>query len=200
MKKKKIALLLFNDVEVLDFAGPFEVFSVTNELHKHTLFNIKTVSCHQRTISARNGLSVNCDYLISQVESAHILIIPGGSGTRKLVNDSDCIDWIQKIAANAEQVLSVCSGALLLAKAKLLDGLKATTHYQVFDELAPLAPDTELIKDTRFVDNGTIVTSAGISAGIDMSLYIIKKLYGKDAAHQTACHMEYPSNPSFYTI
>lgn len=191
MTKKMVSLLLFDDVEVLDFAGPFEVFSVTNELDDYMLFDVKTVSRTGGNIVARNGLSVNPSCSISEIKSTDILIVPGGAGTRPLLKQYDVIDWIRNIAENAELILSVCTGALLLAKAQLLTGLRATTHHQALDELEALAPDAEIVRAARFVDSGKVITSAGISAGIDMSLYVIEKLYGKEKVDRTADYMEF---------
>jgi transcriptional regulator GlxA family with amidase domain len=191
MSKKNTAILLFNDVEVLDFAGPFEVFSVTNELNDYTLLNIYTVAQRHSPIIAKNGLSVNPDYKLSEAPKPDLLIIPGGYGTRKLLQQPDVIKWIKDNADSAEKVMSICTGALLLAKAGLLEGLKATTHHNVFETLAELAPNTELLKNERFIDNGKILTSAGVSAGIDMSFHVIGLLYGEDEAKIIAKYIEY---------
>lgn len=189
--KKTITLLLFNDVEVLDFAGPFEVFSVTNELSGYALFDIRTVSLRSGAITARNGLTVVPPVTIADIRDTDILIIPGGAGTRPLLQDEELVGWIRRVAEKAELVLSVCTGALLLAKADLLGGLQITTHHQVFDELEALAPSSVIERDKRFIDTGKIITSAGISAGIDMSLHVIERLYGRDVAEKTAAYMEY---------
>ncbi len=189
--KRNVAILLFDDVEVLDFAGPFEVFSVTDELHDYQIFNVYTVAFEKRPIRARNGLSVNPDYGINEAPVPEILIIPGGSGTRPLLQHPPTMAWITARAESAALVLSVCSGALLLAKAGLLNNLQATTHHQVINELKKLAPNTQVLEDQRFVDNGRVITSAGISAGIDMSLHVVAKLLGKDFAAKSARYMEY---------
>ncbi len=191
MKKLNTAILIFDDVEVLDFCGPFEVFSVTNELNDYSLLNVYTVAGEKAPVTARNGLSVNPDYSIIDAPQPDILIIPGGSGTRPLLLQQDMLAWITCSAHNAEKVLSVCTGALLLAKVGLLDGIKSTTHHSAFETLAEIAPKTEIVRDARFVDSGSVITSAGISAGIDMSLYVIELLYGKETARQTAEYMEY---------
>ena len=191
MKRKNTAILLFDDVEVLDFAGPFEVFAVTDELSEHQRLNVYTVARENRPVIARNGLSINPDYAIADAPEPQIIIIPGGDGTRPVLGQDDIISWIAQAAVTSDKVLSVCSGALLLAKAGLLKGLKATTHHQVFDTLESLAPETVIVKDQRFVDNGKIITSAGISAGIDMSLYVIEQLFGSEVADATADYMEY---------
>lgn len=193
MKKLNTAILIFDDVEVLDFAGPFEVFSVTNELSGYSILDVYTVAREKKPVTARNGLSVNPDYSIDEVPQADILIIPGGSGTRPLLQQHDVLSWISHSAQYADKVLSVCTGALLLAKVGLLDGIKSTTHGSAFEILADIAPTTEIIRDARFVDNGKVITSAGISAGIDMSLYVIEMLFGKETAQNTAAYMEYRS-------
>jgi len=191
MSRKNIAILLFDDVEVLDFAGPFEVFSVTNELADYSILNVYTVAREKAPVKARNGLSINPDYATNKAPAPGILIVPGGIGTRPVLQQHDVISWIKEAANSAEKVLSVCTGALLLAKAGLLEGLRATTHHQVFAELSELASNTEVVRNERFVDNGRIITSGGISAGIDMSLYVIGLMYGRETAEKTAAYMEY---------
>jgi len=191
MDKKNSAILLFDDVEVLDFAGPFEVFSVTNELNDYSFLNVYTVAREKAPVKARNGLSVNPDYAMNEAPAPVILIVPGGLGTRPVLEQYDVISWIKESASNAEKVLSVCTGALLLAKAGLLEGLKATTHHGAFEILTEIAPNTEIVRDERFVDNGKVITSGGISAGIDMSLYVVELIYGREAAQKTAAYMEY---------
>src|SRR6266704_5245284 len=117
MKKLNTAILIFDDVEVLDFAGPFEVFSVTNELNDYSLLNVFTVAREKAPVTARNGLSVNPDYSIDEAPQPDILIVPGGSGTRPILLQQDILAWIMQSANNADKVLSVCTGALLLGKA-----------------------------------------------------------------------------------
>jgi len=124
MKKLNTAILIFDDVEVLDFTGPFEVFSVTNELNDYSLLNVYTVARVKSPVKARNGLSVNPDYSIGDAPQPDILIVPGGLGTRPALLQQDILSWIKRSALNAEKVLSVCTGALLLAKVGILDGLK----------------------------------------------------------------------------
>lgn len=191
MRKRNTAILIFDDVEVLDFAGPFEVFSVTNELSNYSLLNVYTVAREKVPVTARNGLSVNPNYSIDEAPQPDILIVPGGSGTRPILQQPDILTWIRQSSQNADKVLSVCTGALLLAKVGLLDGLKSTTHHSAFDLLGEIAPETEIVRDVRFADNGKVITAAGISAGIDMSLYVIEILYGTETAQLTAEYMEF---------
>jgi transcriptional regulator GlxA family with amidase domain len=189
---RNTAILIFDDAEVLDFCGPFEVFSVTNELNNYELFNVFTVAERKRTIRAKNGLKVQPDYSFRSSPAADILLIPGGSGTRKVMHDNRALSWIKSIAAGAELLLTVCTGSLVLAKTSLLDGLKATTHHEVIPLLRETAPDTEILPTRRFIDNGSVVVSAGISAGIDMCLYVVARLHGSGIADRTARYMEYP--------
>lgn len=191
MTQKNVAILMFNDVEVLDFAGPFEVFSVTSELNNHQLFNVYLVAETLNPIQARNGLSINPNFTLSTCPTPNILIIPGGIGTRVTMNQPEILNWVQRQTEQAELVLSICTGSLILAKAGLLDGLTATTHHQALDLLTEIAPHTTIVNDQRFIDNGKILTSGGISAGIDLSLYVITRLFGEEQGLKTAQHMEY---------
>ena len=189
--KRNTAFFIFDDVEVLDFTGPYEIFSRANELNDNSLFNIYTVALSKIPVLTKYELSINPDYDLTASPKPDLLIIPGGFGTRNLLHNALALNWINESAKNAEKVISVCTGALLLAKTGLLDGLKATTYHTAFDELAKLLPNTEIMKNTRFVDNGKILTSAGVSAGIDVSLYVIKQLFGKIQAQKTADSIEY---------
>jgi transcriptional regulator GlxA family with amidase domain len=191
MSKRNVAILLFDDVEVLDFAGPFEVFAVSDELRGHDTFNVCTFAESPASVRARNGLIVVPEYIVESCPSPHVLIVPGGSGTRRLLLKPALLEWIARKARTAEIVMSVCTGALVLAKTGLLDGLRATTHHDNLDELRQLAPRTEVIGTERFVDNGKILTAAGISAGIDCSLHVVERLLGAEAAANTARYMEY---------
>lgn len=189
--KRLVAILLFDEIEVLDFAGPFEVFGVTDELSNHQLFRVVTVAPEQRAIRARNGLSVNPDHALADCPRPDILIVPGGFGTRALLNNQPVLDWIKAIHTTAEIVASVCTGSIVLGRAGLLDGLKATTHHECFELLRTHAPRTTIVETDRFLDNGRILTAAGISAGIDMSLHLVARLHGAAVAEKTARYMEY---------
>jgi len=189
---RNLAILIFTDVEVLDFCGPFEVFSVANRFVEPAAFNVFTVAEQSGPVIARNGLSVNPHCCLADCPTPHILLVPGGQGTRIEMRNPDFIEWIRRTGSAAEFVLSVCTGALLLAKAGLLDGLEATTHHGSIDLLRQEAPRTIVHSDRRFVDNGRVICSAGIAAGIDMSLHVVAKLLGDEVAGKTARQMEYP--------
>lgn len=189
---RHLAILLFDDAEVLDFCGPFEVFSAAARQTDPRAFNVFTVAEKPGPVIARNGLSVNPHCTLADCPKTDMLLVPGGMGTRRELNNGPLIEWIRRMADDAELVLSVCTGALLLGKAGLLDGLEATTHHVGFDLLREIVPTATVHEDRRFVDNGRIVTSAGIAAGIDMSLHVVERLLGRDIAVATATHMEYP--------
>ena len=191
LQKRKVAILIFDDVEILDFCGPYEVFGVTGRHNDSQPFNVYTVAEYPKPIIARNQLSVNPQYTIQDCPPPDILLVPGGSGTRREMHNQVLLDWIEQCFEHSELLLSVCTGALLLAKAGLLENLAATTHHLSIDLLKEVAPNTEIRAGDRFVDNGKIILSAGISAGIDMSLYVVGKLLGKTTALETAEYMEY---------
>ncbi|WP_018622335.1 DJ-1/PfpI family protein [Spirosoma luteum] len=201
---RNVAILLFDEIEVLDFAGPFEVFGVAGRSPNQTRFSeppfaVFTVA-ETTPVNARNGLSVNPAYRLDNHPKADIIIVPGGGGfqadgtpfgSRREMNNPVVLNWVRQSAERSELVLSVCTGSFILGKAGLLDGLAATTHFMAIDGMRQAAPDTELRPAERYIDNGKIVTSAGISAGIDMSLYVVSRLLGKDVADETARYMQY---------
>jgi transcriptional regulator GlxA family with amidase domain len=189
--RRNVAILVFDDVEVLDFAGPFEVFAVTDELNDRSAFNVMTVAPQPGTVRARNGLKVVPDYALEACPQPNVLVVPGGAGARALMRSPVVLEWIQTRARRAEITMSVCTGALVLAKIGLLDGLRVTTHHLVIEELRGMAPAAIVDPSARFHDNGAVVTSAGISAGIDCSLHVIGRLLGDGAASATAAYMEY---------
>ncbi|EML6320799.1 DJ-1/PfpI family protein [Bacillus thuringiensis] len=191
MNKWSVGIFLFNEVEVLDFAGPFEVFSVT-EVNEEKTFTVYTVSENGEMITARNGLKVQPDYSIENLPPVDILIIPGGLGARKYeIKNEIVIKWIRQQMKEVKLMTSVCTGALLLAKAGLLEGLKATTHWASIERFKNEFQNVEVIENVKFVDEGHIITSAGISAGINMAFHIVKNLLGVYVAEDTAKRMEY---------
>lgn len=196
--KKSVAILIFDDVEVLDFAGPFEVFGVADELSGHSAFNVFTVAPAPGTVRARNGLKVIPDFALDQCPVPAVLVVPGGAGSRALMRQPSLLEWVRTRASRAEVVLSVCTGARVLGAAGLLDGLRVTTHHEHLEELAGIAPRAIIDPSRRFHDHppaaarGRIVTAAGVSASIDASLHVVGTLLGEDLARATARQMEYP--------
>ena len=192
---RNVAVLIYDNVELLDFCGPYEVFSVTGKRDNLNLFNVYIVAEQAAPILTGNKVSINPHYDFESCPGPDILVIPGGLGSRKEMDNRALLDWITGVSQKAELVLSVCTGALILAKAGLLKGLSATTHHNAISLLKEIAPDTTVYDDKRFIDNGRIILSAGISAGIDMSFYVVAKLLGEKQALETAFHMEYDWKP-----
>ena len=193
---RTVGIYLFNEMEVLDFAGPFEVFSTANrvKLKKEPdavrPFDVITLTDRKRTITARGGLKVIPDFALDDHPAVDVLIIPGGVVTAEL-QQPQIIDWIRRSSEKTAITASVCTGAFLLAKAGLLHGKAATTHWEDIAKLRVMFPDVQVQTETRWVDTGHIVSSAGISAGIDMSLHLVARLEGDELAVNTARKMEY---------
>jgi transcriptional regulator GlxA family with amidase domain len=197
---RNVAIVIFDEVEVLDFAGPYEIFTAAGGRDGRPLeFNVYTVA-EKSPIAAKRNLVVVPNYSLDSCPEPDILLIPGGGsygpdgtayGSRREMNNPKLLDWINSHAPQAELVLSVCTGALILARAGLLENLEATTHFRSVDDLRRLAPKTKISPEKRWVDNGKIILSAGVSAGIDMSLYAVGKILGKEIADETAFHIQY---------
>lgn len=195
--QRHVGILLFDAVDVLDFAGPLEVFTIADRLLKEqNPFRTFTVAEHAAPILTRGQLSVNPRYTFQDSPPINILVVPGGSGIRRERENIVLLKWLQEVAAQAELVLSVSTGAFLLAAAGLLDGLEATTHQGAIEKLKQAAPHTTVRSSVRFVDNGRIITSAGISAGIDAALHVVARLLGPEVAEQTARCLEYSWEPA----
>ena len=190
-KQRNVAIFIFDDVEVLDFAGPFEVFNVTSEVIDPAPFNTYTVALTEDPIKARGKLSINPHYSIDNCPAPDIILLPGGDGRRHLMKNERVLGWIAKHVDNLENLLSVCTGAFYIAHAGLLNGLSATTHHAAFPEFKETFPDVTLIEDRRYVENGKIITAGGISAGIDMSLYVVEQLLGNEKLALTLQEMEW---------
>eukprot|EP00977_Amphora_coffeiformis_P005841 scaffold1225_cov164-Amphora_coffeaeformis.AAC.17 len=198
-----VGILLFDNVEVLDFTGPYEVLSrartepgvLSRRTEDTAPFRVFTVAkkSHQ-PISAIGNLRVMADYSFDTSPLIHILLVPGGMGTMALVDDEETIAWIRLVADKPTTKLttSVCSGALLLAKAGILDGKRATTHWSDLDDLEEFNSTITVDRTLRWVEDGNIVTSAGVAAGIDMAFHIVERMCGKAVADDTALYMEYP--------
>lgn len=187
----RVAILLFDEVEVLDFAGPFEVFAVAPAARGGAAFEVITVALRPGPVVARNGLTILPACTPDAMGRADILVVPGGPGTRRELGNPDMLDFIRAASASAPITLSVCTGALLLGAAGLLEGLAATTHWAAIDELRALAPGARLVPEARIVDNGAVVAAAGVSAGIDAALHVVARLSGQEVARTTARYMQY---------
>ena len=190
-------ILIFDQVEVLDVAGPFEVLAVTrlNEERRQeelSPFRVLLVSENMDQVSAIGGLRFTPDVTKDNCPELDILIVPGGWGTRTQIKNTNLLKWIANKSPRTRLTVSVCTGSSLLGKAGLLDGREATTHWRNFDFLRQAAPNAYIREDLRFTMDNSIFTSAGISAGIDMALHIVSHFFGTKIGEATARHMEYP--------
>jgi transcriptional regulator GlxA family with amidase domain len=200
--KHNVGILLFDGVEVLDFAGPFEVFSRTRlvsgvESRRSDAtapFRVFTVARKVRPVTATGDLQLMPRYSFQTCPPVDLLVIPGGYGTRALLSDKKTLDWIRTTAAAARKVTSICTGSLLLAQAGLLDGRRATTHWGALDLLQEISDSRgaaiSVQRELRYVDDG-VITSAGVSAGIDMALHVVDQMCGASVAAETAHYMDY---------
>lgn len=191
-----VGIYLFDQIEVLDFAGPFEVFSTATRVKSRlepqaaAAFKVYTIAAERRIIAARGNLPVQPHYTLADHPPLDILIVPGGVVTAELERKA-VTDWIATVAQTASITASVCTGAFLLAQAGLLRNRPAITHWEDIDDLRTMFPDIDLKNGVRWVDTGPVVTSAGISAGIDMSLHLVARLEGEALAIKTARQMEF---------
>ena len=192
-----VGILIFDDVEILDVAGPFEVFAVTRlndeqRLQQSSPFKVYLISETNKQITAIGGLRLTPDVTISECPELDLLVIPGGWGTRKESKNKILVKWIGNQFTNNRLIASVCTGSSLLGKAGLLDGRDATTHWRAFDFLKESAPKARILKNVRFTLTEPIFTSAGVSAGIDLALRIVSHVFGTEVGQATARQMEYP--------
>ncbi len=191
-----VGIYVFDEVEVLDFAAPFEVFSTASRIHGRDgdgsapRFEVSLIADEPRTVRARGGFPVVCARSIDDHPALDVLVVPGGVVTAELERPA-AIAWIAAQARTTAVTASVCTGAFLLARAGLLDGRRATTHWEDIDDLRRMFPALKVEDGPRWIDEGPIVTSAGISAGIDMSLHLVERLAGEELALRTARQMDY---------
>lgn len=192
-----IGIYLYNDVEVLDFAGPFEVFNTATRMHKHLhpgnledRFKVVTIAEKPGLVRARAGLLVMPECDISRHPPLDVLIVPGGVHKAEM-EKPQVLDWVRQVNGETHITAAVCTGAFILGKAGILNGLNVTTHWEDIPDLRALLPASTVLENVRWLDEGHIVTSAGISAGIDMALHLVAKLEDEALAVMTARQMEY---------
>ena len=189
---RTVAILAFDGMEVLDYAGPYEVFNVAGDLTTPRDFTVLSVGVGSGAATGRGGFRVVPDHTLDDCPPTDLVVIPGGAGTRPLVHDDRLLAWLRERAGEVETLLSVCTGALLLGAAGLLDGLSATTHHGAYDELAALAPLAQVERGPRFVRSAErLWTSAGVSAGVDLSLHVVEQLVGVRARDAVVAEMEW---------
>lgn len=197
MKRERVGILIFPNVEVLDFCGPYEVFSVTR-LHEErrreesSPFEVLLVAERADPLAATGGLRVIPDATLETCPPLDILVVPGGWGTRQEISNQRVLTWIAERAKEVTTLTSVCTGAMLLGQAGLLDGRRATTHWRSLDWMRQSFPAVTVEDKLHVVEDGSVLTSAGISAGIDMALLVVARYFGEAVGRATARHMEYP--------
>jgi transcriptional regulator GlxA family with amidase domain len=178
-----VAVLVFDGAEIIDFSGPYEVFGAAG-------YDVYTVAETKTPVTTAMGMTVVPKYTFADAPSPTVVVVPGGAVGRARANEAT-LRWVKDVSAHADKTMSVCNGAFILGSAGLLDGLTATTTYRLIPKLAAELPKTQVVRDRRFVDNGKIVTTAGLSSGIDGALHVIEELRGKWAAQAAALSIEY---------
>ena len=196
MDRKRVGILIFPSVEVLDFCGPFEVFSVTRldeerRREESSPFEVLVVAEERGVTVTSGGLKVIPNCTLDDCPPLDILVVPGGWGIRAEINNARLLDWIGEQGRQVETLTSVCTGAMLLGKAGLLDGKRATTHWKSLGWMRESFPGVTVVEDQHVVEDGKLLTSAGISAGIDLALRVVARYHGEGVARATARHMEY---------
>jgi len=183
----RVGIVLFDGVQIIDFAGPYEVFGTAG-------FGVITISHDGKPVTTAMGLNVTPDAAFADAPAFDVLLVPGGDLGKAKV-DAKLLDFIRSRSATAKNVLSVCTGAEILANTGLLDGRRATTFHNALDRLATEHPAIEVVGDQRWVDNGKLITTAGLSTGLDGALHVVSRLRGQDKARSVALHMEYDWRP-----
>lgn len=186
-RRRTAAILLFDGVQIIDFTGPYEVLGQAG-------FDVVTVARDAAPVTTAMDMRVTPEHTFDDAPMPDVLVVPGGD-VHGAEADGATLDWIRRTAEHARYTMSVCNGAFILAKAGLLDGKSATTFYGLIDALKEAAGDTKVVRDQRFVDNGRIITTAGLSSGIDGTLHVIERMYGHGRAQEIALHMEYDWQP-----
>lgn len=197
MERKRVGIVLFENIEVLDFCGPFEVFSAVRlredkRREEPSPFEVLLVAEKKVPVVTTGGMKVLPGYTFKSCPKLDILVVPGGWGTRRELSNPVMLNWLRLRASEVEMLTSVCNGSMLLGFAGLLDGHRATTHWRSLEWMRQSFPAVTVVDDQHVVEEGRLLTSAGISAGIDMALKVVTRYWGEDIARSTAGHMEYP--------
>ena len=190
-----IGIAVFEDVEELDFVGPWEVLSYWSLLWPDDEVKVFTVARQEGPVKCAKGLRVLPDYTWDTAPNIDVLIYPGGQGTRVQVNDQGVHGWLDEVKGNGALMTSVCTGALVFAGAGLLHGRPATTYWASFDELVAIDPSINPDREARFVDDGEVITAAGVSAGIDMALHLVARLHSTERAKEVRRGIQYDPEP-----
>jgi transcriptional regulator GlxA family with amidase domain len=190
-----IGVALFDGAEELDWAGPWEVLAAWATQWPDDGVRVLTLAREAGTITCAKGLRVLPDETWESAPPLDVLVYPGGRGTRRELVDEAVLDWVREIAAGGTVLSSVCTGSLVLAAAGLLDGRPATTHWQSLELLPTLGREIEVRPDDRFVDDGSVITAAGVSAGIDMALHLVSRLHSRERAREVRRYIQYDPEP-----
>jgi transcriptional regulator GlxA family with amidase domain len=192
-RQLKVGILVFNEVEVLDFAGPFEVFSISEAVEdKSKLFNAFLVAEKNEALRARNGLQILPSYTFENCPDLDLLVVPGGYGAEQIeIKNARLLKWLREMRAKTKLLASICTGAFLLAEAGVISDQQVTTHWLDIERLRKEYPSLDVIENVKYVDQGNVFTSAGISAGIELSLYLVSRFFDEKTALRTAKRMDY---------
>jgi transcriptional regulator GlxA family with amidase domain len=194
---KRIGIIIFNDIEVLDFCGPFEVFSATRldedrRREEPSPFEVILIAQFEDPVVTAGGMKVLPHFTFNTCPHLDILVVPGGMGTRREMKNEAMLSFVISRSEHVDTLASVCTGSLILGNAGLLDGLRATTHWGSLGLMRELFPKVAVDPESHVVEQGKVITSAGISAGIDLALRVVARYCGESVARSTARHMEYP--------
>jgi transcriptional regulator GlxA family with amidase domain len=200
-RERTIGILIFDDAEELDFVGPYEVFTMSNEMFARSEDRrpdkVVLISESGKTITCAKGMRVEPHHGIADAPKLDVLLVPGGMGTRREVENKPLLDWIAGVAKGCEWVTSVCTGAMMLTAAGPARGKRVTTHWAFVDALRKREEASEVLEKVRYVRDGNVVTSAGVSAGIDMALWLTGQMHGEDHARFTQLGMQYDPAPPY---
>ena len=192
---KQIGILLFSDAEELDVVGPWEVLAYWTRNHPEDGYAVSSFSQSGGLVTCAKGLTIQAEYSLADMPELDVLVYPGGHGTSAHVRDDAQLDWVRRQRESVPLLTSVCTGSLVYAAAGLLAGRPATTHWSALDRLSDLDPTIDVRAEARFVDDGDIITAAGVSAGIDMSLHLVDRLAGTDRAREVRRGIQYDPAP-----
>lgn len=190
-----IAVALFDGAEELDWAGPWEVLAAWAQGWPDDRIDVFTVAQKEGPVTSAKGIRVIPDHTWETAPDFDVLVYPGGRGTRPQLDDEETLGWLRGLAESGTLMTSVCTGSLVFAAAGLLDGAPATTHWENLDQLGGLGTGIEVRPDDRFVDNGEVITAAGVSAGIDMALHLVSRLHSTDRAREVKRYIQYDPEP-----
>lgn len=201
MSLKTIGILVYDDAEELDFVGPFEVFTMINTIlqydGKPDAVEVNLISEDGADIVGKKGMRVGAHGAITDFDKLDVICVPGGFGSREQIENAELLDWLKNIAKTCDWVTSVCTGSFILSKAGLTKGKRISTYWGAFDEFKSLGLDGELVPHVRYVRDGNVVTSAGVSAGIDMALWLTGQMFSPAFARRVQRGMQYDPAPPY---